>query len=110
MTVKKEQAIEWSTRDKIVWGKPRTYSGWKRIYPKFQYGTTPWKEGDYYIERYKDEKFYSVRFYLSGYTSLNQGHIPSQTKTLLSGESLTNCKKYLSDLISKYYDGLKNDV
>jgi hypothetical protein len=103
MNAKNGQTIEWSTRDKLVWGKPRTYNGHKKIYPKFQSGASPWKGGEYYITCYKNEKTYSVHFYIPGYTSLNRGYVPSQTKILLSGESLSNCKKYLADLIKSMY-------
>jgi hypothetical protein len=31
MTARKDQTIEWSSRDKIVWGKPQTYNKTKGI-------------------------------------------------------------------------------
>jgi hypothetical protein len=105
MTVKKEKVTEWSTKDKVVWGKPATLDGMKKIRPKFQYKTEPWERGEYYIAEYKGEKTYSVHFYISGYASLKNGYTPSKTEILLSGETLSNCKKFLARLIKGMYSG-----
>jgi hypothetical protein len=103
MTARKEQTTEWSSRDKIVWGKPQTYNKLKQICPRFQYGTSPWKEGEYFIGQYAGEKTYNVFRHISGYTSLTGGHVPSQTEGVLYGKTLKECKAYLSDLIQKLY-------
>jgi hypothetical protein len=114
MTAKKEQTTEWSSKDKIVWSKPSTYNKHKKIYPKFQYGTAPWKEGEYYIEQYVGVNTYSVYFHIWGYDSVREGHVPSQTEMLLYGKSLKECKAYLANLISKMYEAkevsLRKDI
>ena len=104
MTVKKEQIIEWSSKDKIVWSNIRTYNKHKRIFPEFRYGTAPYKNGEYYIGQYVGEKVYCVYFHTPGYFSLTGDSVPSETKILLNGDSLKNCKKYLADLIAKMYE------
>jgi hypothetical protein len=73
MIARKEQTTEWSSRDKIVWSRPMTYNKHKRICPKFQYGTAPWKEGEYYIEQYVGDKTYSVFYCISGYSNIKEG-------------------------------------
>jgi len=104
MTARKDQTTEWSSRDKIVWGKPQTYNKHKKIRPKFQYGTAPKNAESYFIEQYAGEKTYSVFHHTSGYTSLTEGHVPTQTKGVLYSKTLKECKAYLAGLISKMYD------
>jgi hypothetical protein len=103
MTARKDQTTEWSSKDKIVWGKPQTYSKRKQVCPKFQYGTAPHGAENYFIVQYAGEKTYSVLHHTFGYTSLKGDGVSSQTKWLLCGKTLKECKAYLSDLIQRLY-------
>ena len=93
---------EWTTKDKTVFGRWRTYSGIKRTSPEFKYGTAPkGYDENYYIE-HRGDKYYAVVQEFLGYTSVINGHVPSRKEFRFFG-TLRECKKWLIDLINKCY-------
>jgi len=102
MNARNGQTAEYTTRDKVVWGKWRTYSGVRRIAPQFQYKTEPrGYYGNYYIQDMGSKK-YAVAHDVSGYFSLKEGGVPGRKDFLFSGV-LPACKKWLVDFIRECY-------
>ena len=101
--LKKEKTIKWSTKDKIVFSNWRSYNKVRRITPEFQYGTTPKGYKDNYRIEDRGNKEYVVIQEFSGYTSLKDGYVPGKKDIFYRG-TLRECKKWLADLIKKYYE------
>jgi hypothetical protein len=94
---------QWSTRDKIVFSKWRTYNKVKQMSPLFQFGTAPQGYGDnYYIENRANNECIVIQK-VSSYMSLKNGYFPGRKDIVYRG-TLRECKKWLIELIDKCYD------
>ena len=90
-----------TTGGRIVFGKPQTHNGARRICPMFEYGREPkGYDGRYHIEM-REKGWCSVVHETLAITGISERR-PSAAVTHFDG-SLRECKKWLSDLIGKCY-------